>query len=187
MSRSFGRKRSRQWVGLVIVLLIVLVRWWTDQPLTDEPYLGPPSAGQHIEGDLQPGDYDVERVVDGDTIVLVKDKARVRLQGIDTPETVKKDTAVQAWGPEATDYTKRFIREAGSRIRVEIDGEAIDQYGRNLAFIWSGDRMLNEELVREGLARAKLGYDYSNAKKHLLRRAQEEARRARRGIWSNPR
>jgi len=174
MSRRFGRKRSQQIIGLVIALLIVAVRWWTGEPLTDAP----------TSGDLAPGEYDVQRVVDGDTILLRQADARVRFQGIDTPETVKEGTAVESWGPEASAYTKKFVREAGGRVRLEFDGEPTDQYGRYLAFIWSGDRMLNEELVRQGLARAKLGYDYSNAKKNLLRRAQDEARRERRGIWS---
>ena len=177
MSRRFSRKRSKQIIGLGVALLIIAVRWWTGEPLTDAP----------TSGDLAPGEYDVERVVDGDTILLRKGHARVRFQGIDTPETVKEGTAVESWGPEASAYTKKFIREAGWRVRLEFDGEPTDQYGRYLVFIWSEGRMLNEELVHQGLARAKLGYDYSNAKKNLLRRAQDKARRERRGIWSKQR
>ncbi|MCA9235467.1 MAG: thermonuclease family protein, partial [Planctomycetales bacterium] len=104
---------------------------------------------------------------------------------IDTPETVKEGTPVQPWGPEATEYTKQFVRDAGGRIRVEVDGEYADQYGRRLIFVWYGDRLLNEELVRQGLARPKLAYDYSQGKKDLLKRAQREAQSAGRGIWSH--
>ncbi len=191
MSRRFGRKRSRQIIGLVVALLIVAVRWWTGQSLTDEPIPNARPSRLHPShrstGGLAPGEYEVERVVDGDTILLRKGRARVRFQGIDTPETVKENSPVEAWGPEASAYTKKFVREAGGRVRLEIDGEPVDQYGRNLAFIWSDDRMLNEELVRQGLAKAKLAYDYSNAKKNLLRRAQDDARRQRRGMWSQQR
>lgn len=61
-----------------------------------------------------------------------------------------------------------------------------DQYDRFLAFVWNGDVLLNEELVRAGLAQAKLGYRYSGAMKNRLAKAQDDARQARRGIWSKP-
>ena len=103
----------------------------------------------------------VERVVDGDTML-----------------------PVQPWGPEATQYTKKFVHDAGNRVEIEVDGEYQDQYGRRLVFVWSGERLLNEELVRQGLARPKLAYDYSQAKKDVLKRAQREAQSAKRGLWS---
>lgn len=123
----------------------------------------------------------VERVVDGDTLLLA-DQTRVRLQGIDTPETVKPDTPPEPWGQEATEFTRAFL--AAGPVRLEFDRERTDQYGRTLAFVWVEERMLNEELLRAGLAKAKLGYDYSDAKKARFRRAEKEARTAKRGIWS---
>jgi micrococcal nuclease len=62
--------------------------------------------------------------------------------------------------------------------------ERIDAYGRQLAFVWHGDQMLNAELVRAGLARARLDYRYSGTMKRVLAAAQDEAREARRGLWS---
>jgi micrococcal nuclease len=143
--------------------------------LPDQPA---PSPEGHASGV-----YDIERVVDGDTL-LMRGHQRVRLQGLDTPETVAEDRPVEPWGPEATAFTQRFIRDAGGRVELELDGEPQDQYGRWLRFVWHDGRMLNEELVRAGLARAKLGYNYSQAKKDQLRDAEREAQRAERGIWS---
>jgi micrococcal nuclease len=137
-------------------------------------------------GKLQPGIYEVERIVDGDTLVLKHGRMRIRLQGVDTPETVQEDTPDEPWGPEASAFTKTFVDEARGRLRVEIDGEPLDQHGRYLAFLWHGDRLLNEELVRNGLARATLQYDFSERKKDRLRQAQREAKRATIGIWSSP-
>ena len=92
------------------------------------------------------------------------------------------------------DYCKRSGRSLhcfgylslpdNQRVRIEIDGEAVDRYGRQLVFVWHNDRLLNEELVRQGLARAKLAYDYSEPKKQRLRAAEDEAQRSRLGIWS---
>jgi micrococcal nuclease len=134
---------------------------------------------------LEEGTYQVRRVVDGDTIVLASG-ARVRLQGIDTPETVADDRPVEAWGPEASRFAKDFIKRADMQIRLTFSLERKDRHDRFLAFVWNGDVMLNEELVRAGLAHARLDYRYSSAMKRRLAAAQEEARTAGRGIWSDP-
>ncbi|TWU26105.1 thermonuclease family protein [Bythopirellula polymerisocia] len=164
-----------QFLVFVLFLTLALVSKWL------EPYLSQDSTSP--SSTINEGEQEVLRVVDGDTLLLKKDRVRVRLQGIDTPETVKEDTAVQAWGPEATEYTKRFVAEAGGKLTFTIDGELEDRYGRKLRFVWNNDRLLNEELVAAGLARAKLGYDYSQSMKDRLRRAQDRARGAKLGIW----
>src|SRR5690606_33140732 len=78
----------------------------------------------------------VVRIVDGDTIVADIDGRRttVRLIGIDTPETVKPDSPVECFGPEASAYIGTLL-DAGTPIRVERDAEARDDYGRLLAYI----------------------------------------------------
>jgi micrococcal nuclease len=131
---------------------------------------------------LESGAYRVARVVDGDTLVLADPAERVRLIGADTPETVKPNWPVEPWGPEASAFTRKFL--SGGEVRLEFDDEPRDKYGRILAYVWVGDRMLNEELIRAGLARAELQYHYSAAHKARFRRAEAAARTARRGIWS---
>jgi micrococcal nuclease len=142
--------------------------------VSDEP------AGPEL---LEEGIHQVRRVVDGDTLLL-STGARVRLQGIDTPETVREGFAVEPWGREASQFTKHFVDRADRRVRLTFGLERKDRHGRFLAFVWSGDAMLNEELVRAGLAHARLGYRYSGTMKRRLANAQDEARRAGRGIWS---
>lgn len=172
--RRYRRSYQSQLIAIAILAVLLLARWqgWF------------PDQASHSTAGAKGGLYDVERVVDGDTLLLREHHQRVRLQGVDTPETVKEDSPVEPWGPEATTFTQEFIRDAGGRVRLEIDGEPHDRFDRWLRFVWRDDRLLNEELVRAGLARAKLGYDYSQAKKDRLRRAQQEAQRAGRGIWS---
>lgn len=172
------RDNARILVGVAVLLLVVL-GWWLE-----DRWLQPP-GWQHPPGELTAGEYKVSRVIDGDTIVLRHNQTRVRLQGIDTPETVRPNTPVEPWGPEASDYTRRFINEAEKLVRIEINGETVDRYGRHLAFVWHEDRLLNEELVRQGLAHAKTAYDYGQSMKNRLRKAQNEAQKAKRGMWSN--
>lgn len=170
----FRRSYARQLAGLVVVVLLFVARglgWIGDDSA--------PLPGRRAERQV----VDVQRVVDGDTLLL-RGGQRLRLQGIDTPETVLEDHPVEPWGPEATAFTKEFIRTAGGRVELELDGEQLDQHNRWLRFVWHDGRMLNEELVRAGLARARLGYDYSQAKKARLRRAQQDAQRAGIGLWS---
>ena len=100
---------------------------------------------------------------------------------------MKPESPVEAWGPEASQFTKDFIERANHRVRLTFSLERKDRYDRFLAFVWNGDVMLNEELVRAGLAQARLDYRYSGTMKQRLAKAQDEARRAGRGIWSEER
>jgi micrococcal nuclease len=145
------------------------VRFWIAAP-------APPDAEP-----LPSGRYQLEYVFDGDTLLLATGQ-RVRLIGVDTPETVKRDHPVEPFGPEATQFTREFV--AGGEVRLEFDRERLDRYGRWLAYVWVGERMLNEELVRAGLARFEPEYHYSETMKRRFRIAQQEAQSARRGIWS---
>ena len=169
--RPYWRRVRPRWYWVVIVCLLV-VQWAMHPP--ESP--GPAS--------LEEGIHVIRRVVDGDTLLLESD-ARVRLQGIDTPETVREGTPVEPWGPEASQFTKVFVERAGGRLWLKFGRERIDDYGRFLAFAWHGEEMLNEELVRAGLARARLDYRYSGTMKRRLQQAEQEAKAAHRGIWSD--
>ena len=133
---------------------------------------------------LPAGEYHVERVVDGDTLLL-RGGARVRLLGVDTPETVKPETPPEPWGLEATAFTKTLVE--GRDVRLEFDHERTDRYGRILAFVYVGDQLLNEELVRAGLSPAETRFPYRQSMKRRLINAEREARTAKRGLWSSGR
>lgn len=135
---------------------------------------------------LEEGVHEVRRVVDGDTLLL-ESGARVRLQGIDAPETVREDFPVEPWGPEASAFTKDFVADANRNVRLTFSLERKDRHDRFLAFVWNGDVLLNEELVRAGLARARLDYRYSGPMKRRLAAAEKEAKATERGIWSSER
>ncbi len=103
----------------------------------------------------QSGSATVTRVIDGDTIVvsLGGHAERVRLIGIDTPETVSPVKPVQCFGKQASDHTKALL-PPGTVVRLVRDVEARDIYGRLLAYVYRGsdDLFVNLELATDGFA-----------------------------------
>ena len=124
----------------------------------------------------------VTRVVDGDTahVAVGGRDLDVRFIGIDTPETVAPDQPVECYGPEASAYTTRRLE--GERVRLEFDVERRDRYGRTLAYVWLGDELFNETLVREGYA---VVTTFPPDVKYVDRfvAAQRDAREHGRGLW----
>ena len=98
----------------------------------------------------------VVRVIDGDTIdaSIHGTTERVRLIGVDTPETKKPNTPVQCYGPEASDFTKHTL-PVGTAVLIVRDVEAREVYGRMLGYVYrSTDGLfVNLELAVEGFAR----------------------------------
>lgn len=133
-------------------------------------------------GSNDENEFLVTRVVDGDTIVIDhngKDE-KVRLIGVDTPETVKPNTPVQPYGKEASDFTKKHL--TNQYVRLEYDREKEDRYGRTLAYVWLGDEMFNVILAKEGLAKAKF-YPPNDKYRIRINQAQKEAQKQQLNIW----
>jgi micrococcal nuclease len=128
----------------------------------------------------------VLRVVDGDTIQVRLDGGRVervRYIGIDTPESVKPGTPVQCYAHKAAAENARLV--AGRRVRLVLDVEHRDRFGRLLAYVYraSDGRFVNAELVRGGFARTlTIPPDVRFAARFRTLAAQ--ARRDHRGLWS---
>lgn len=177
-----SRLPRRSWQAVLFFAVIAALTAWQQQQQSRDTQT---SDSSHATSSptFDSATCRVARVVDGDTIVLIKNKEHVRLIGANTPETVKRNWPVEPWGPEASQFTKDFL--VGGEVRLEFDGDRRDKYGRMLAYVWVGDRMLNEELIRAGLARAETQYNYSKEMKSRFRRAENEAKAARRGIWSS--
>ena len=97
--------------------------------------------------------YDVLRVIDGDTIEidLHGPKEKVRMIGIDTPESVHPDASKNTdVGIVACEYTKELLD--GKKVSIELDVQARDQYGRILAYVYLEGRMVNKTLLEDGYA-----------------------------------
>lgn len=131
------------------------------------------------------GQATVTRVVDGDTIVVdVGGRTeKVRLIGIDTPETKDPRKPVQCYGKEASERTEALLPK-GTAVRLERDVELRDRYGRLLAYVfrWRDGLFVNLELARGGYAQVlTIPPNVANADKFVA--AVADARRAGRGLW----
>lgn len=170
MARYHPPRAAVRYRLLAVVASFAIARavWLSLTPAPDAPL----TEGEHL----------VARVIDGDTIVLTS-KRRVRLQGIDTPEVARNGHPGKPWSAEATRFTQKFVDRAGGRVRLTFTDERLDRYDRVLAFVWSEDICLNEELVREGLAKARLDYRFTGIMRTRLRNAQDEAKASGAGIW----
>jgi micrococcal nuclease len=164
--------RRDAWGSLLLLLVVALLLLRPWEQGTDEED-GPRSA-----------EATVTRVVDGDTVeAQIGDQVEdVRLIGVDTPETVKPGTPVQCFGPQASQFTHRLVE--GRRVRLVFGVERRDVYGRLLAYAYLGDRMVNAQLARRGLART-LTIPPNDRFAALFRRLELGAARAGRGLWGH--
>ena len=123
------------------------------------------------------GTVRVARIIDGDTIVISTGQ-HVRYIGIDTPEMTP---APEPFAKAATEANRQLVE--GKAVRLEKDVSETDRYGRLLRYVWVDGTMVNQELVRRGLAQAK-AYPPDTRYQLLLEATEAEARLAGRGIWA---
>ncbi|MDQ3573478.1 MAG: thermonuclease family protein [Actinomycetota bacterium] len=122
-------------------------------------------------------------MTDGDTVV-VDPGMRVRLIGVDTPESVDPRRGVQCFGREAADYTAQLVRP-GTPVRLVYDVERRDRYGRTLAYVYrlSDGLFVNAALLRDGYAQVAT-FPPNVAHVEEFGRLQRQARAAGQGLWS---
>jgi len=133
----------------------------------------------------------VTHVVDGDTIdVEIGGRTeRVRLIGIDTPETKKPNTPIECWGPEASAFTTSLLPE-GTEVRIERDVVGRDDYGRLLGYVHLVDAartdgmgtFVNMQIIEQGFARP-LTIEPNSTFARQFADAAGRASRADLGMW----
>lgn len=95
----------------------------------------------------------VDRVVDGDTVhIIYKEKDYpIRFLSMDTPETHYMGKSQGHWGDVAADRLGELLPE-GTQVKLELDNEVCDQYGRLLAYVWKGNTLINLQMTADGFA-----------------------------------
>lgn len=128
----------------------------------------------------------VLRVVDGDTIDVMLDgnTTRVRLIGINAPESVDPRRPVQCFGKEASAYMHTLLDGRSVRLDVDISQDRYDKYGRLLAYIYRDDGLfINLAMISDGYA-----YEYTYSTPYQFqnefKQTEHGARTALRGLWS---
>jgi micrococcal nuclease len=130
----------------------------------------------------------VERAIDGDTL-LMENSERVRLIGVDTPETKHPNKPVEQFGKEAAAFTRRMVE--GKRVRLEYDPanatrahKDSTQQRRTLGYVFMEDgTLLNAEISKQGYGFAYTRFPFALIEEFRL--LEREAREQRRGLWAS--
>lgn len=132
-------------------------------------------------------EYLVTKVIDGDTIEvnISGQTAKVRLIGIDTPETVDPRRAVGCFGKKASEETKRLLE--GKKVILTRDISETDKYNRLLRYVFlpiksDENLFVNDYLIRQGFAKI-LTYPPDIKYDSRFLQAEKEARSNLRGLW----
>ena len=158
----------------------------TDEPTKIETT--PASESKQSDSAIQTNAL-VTKTVDGDTLHAKidgeADEVTVRLLGINTPESVDPRRPVECFGKEASKHAKELLE--GKRIRLEADPQADerDKYGRILRKVMmENGKSFNTLMVSEGYATAYVSFPMDANYKRELKKLEEEARLAKRGLWA---
>lgn len=173
-----GKNKYSKIIGIIIALIAVAVPYFKSQD-KDANY----QAAQ------------VVRVVDGDTIKVDIDgeKYKVRMIGVDTPETVHPKKGVEYYGKAASNFTKKELTD--KTVYLQKDVSDTDKYGRLLRYVWINkpssanpsekyieENMYNAILVKRGFARVfTMQPDSKYA--DLFVKLERDARQHNTGLW----
>lgn len=170
-------------IGLSFLVLGIQSRLFgVQQPQKPAPTLAPLIQGRPLDNDLSV----VTRVVDGDTIVATTFGVpeKVRLIGVDTPETVDPRKPVQCFGKEASDFTKSLLANKSVRLERDPTQNDRDKYGRLLRYVFLDGTNISEKIISEGYGHEytyRIPYKYQTEFKN----AERLAREAKKGLWAD--
>ena len=188
--KAMGPKKS------IIILIILALLWLFNGDISEVFNNSSPVNNTEIESESESDIISgtVKRVIDGDTLVVSinNQDRRVRMLGVDTPETVHPKKGVQPYGKEASNFTKQSL--TGRRVWLEYDSSPLDRYERHLAYIWlerpakideSSIRreMFNARLLLEGYAKVMI-IKPNKRYEDLFKKFQSEAQSSKRGLWA---
>ena len=191
----------KRWVLLAVIAMVIGATIWlliananqsTPEQLPRQPITDTEPARTTTPPDSQSADpprkeyFTVGIVVDGDTIdVMINGNTeRLRLIGIDTPETVDPRRPVQCFGKEASDKAKSLLSSAKVALEQDISQGERDSYGRLLVYVFLEDGTnFNHYMIAEGYAHEytyRIPYKYQAE----FKAAQVKARNNSKGLWS---
>ena len=132
------------------------------------------------------GPFTVTKAVDGDTIWVDNNgrRLKIRMIGLDTPETVDPRKPVQCFGREASAQAKTILGGQSVYLETDPSQDTIDKYGRTLAYVWTASgRLFNLDMIADGYA-FEYTYDLPYRYQADFKTAEGDARTQSRGLWS---
>lgn len=187
---SRKQKRILQLISLIITVILIYGSSRFPQLNTYLPSPTPSPQAGTVAGTIQEASPSatstmalVTKVIDGDTLeVSVSGQLKkLRLIGIDTPETVDPRRPVECFGKEASAKTKELL--GGKEVILEKDVSETDRYGRLLRYVYLDGVFVNEALVAEGYAEAS-AYPPDIAHQNQLEAAEKTAKEQQKGLWA---
>ncbi len=174
-------RRKKKLVVLLLSLLIMGIGALSEQLGWNVPY----GDSEPFKQIVQAGMYPVIQAEDGDTLTIAMDgkEERVRLIGVDTPETKDPRKPVQCFGRAASEFTKSLV--ANKHVRLESDPENTnrDRYNRLLRYVYVDDTLLNAELIKQGYGFAYTSFPFT--KKDEFKAYEKRAREQNLGLWGS--
>lgn len=184
---TFSRYGIPLVTGIIIIMVISFLIYLPFRSGAISDFIGKTTAQQKIKSDELPENtYPVIKVIDGDTIDVLIDnqKVRVRLLGINSPESVDPRRPVECFGKESKKFLESII--SGQVVELVTDPEKpnTDEYGRLLRYVYLGDQFVNQTMIDEGYA-----YEYTYHNENYLfqddfKQSEQTARSQRKGLWS---
>lgn len=174
---QYRYKKSHGWVGLLIVVVL--------SALSAAQQLGWVGA-REVAVENQPGLYSVSRFVDGDTIAVNMNgkTEKIRMIGVDTPETHKPNTPVQCYGPAAAAFTKNSLTNKKFLLVSDSKSTDRDRYDRLLRYVVLTDGTnFNQRLIEQGYGFYYPYFPFTKSSDFVA--SQELAKSANRGLWGN--
>ncbi len=179
----FSHKRINFIVSLVVCLYFIIFAF-TKNPFVQKTIPSPVQEPTAVVS--HPEMFVVTNVVDGDTIdVSINNQTkRVRLIGVDTPETKDPRKPIQCFGAEASAFTTKTLLNTSVTLISDSTQDDVDKYDRLLRYVFLADGTnFNEMLVKEGYARE---YTYQTPYQYqkTFQIDQTEAKEQFKGLWS---
>jgi micrococcal nuclease len=189
----YAMSRRRK-TGIIILCLLLVAFFvlldhspirpgWRSQPKTEEQIRACDLEKYHAKT------FTVINVIDGDTMDIdipdgQYEQTRIRLWGVDTPETKSEEFGVMYFGPEAAEFTKKLVLAKPVTVYLDDGNDTRGKYGRLLAYVQLADGgFLNEVLLKEGFAYADSRFRHSLYNKY--KQLEAGARSLKKGLWKN--
>lgn len=174
---KLGKRDKKRLFKLFIGLLVLGVTWYANRNVVPPP---------QVAGTISPGYYRVASFEDGDTITVDMNgkTERIRMIGVDTPETQDPRKPVQCFGKAASAFTKQLIGTNPVRLEADNLSDNRDRYNRLLRHVYLPDgRLVQAEIIKAGYGFAYTSFPFTKSNEFKV--YENEARQQSKGLWSS--
>lgn len=175
---KLSKRNKRKLIKLAIGLVLFTVAYFANSSKVEPP--------PQVAGTLTPGYYRVASFEDGDTITIEMDgkEERIRMIGVDTPETKDPRKPVQCFGQAASEFTKNLIGNQPVRLESDDLSDNRDRYRRLLRYVYLPDgRLVQAEIIKQGFGFAYTSFPFT--KSDEFKAYEKDARAENRGLWGS--